>query len=945
MTTIMDICTRHSIAEESGGEEIFHSRKTPVGRSQAFLTFSRHSYPPPERARPAQRFAHLIIPFNRIHSTWRGANAHLGRRDAGRLVKHERRCPPSAVSTASAAVVRLEASQIASIGRVALMSAVGKSVARKLKGRIEKGPWQIWLTTSGDTHQALLGPDRTPEKSISAGISSMPKRGSASSTTYRHPHEFAAGSDILGVYSGGDGTVKDRTGFLASGAEALEEDCVRPVPPQSFHDVAFPLAAGDEGSIERIVSLENPPSSKSYDQDVELPAEPALHIKFQSAVAKGSRKTPDRKIGGGLISNTTAFNANVNASPSPVPSFRRNQSKRLTPSSIPFFRRSSPHIVQISMSNAAAVPASPDHTKHISGEDISSEFRGSSSKRSLHSEMSDTGTAKGTRESSGNHKTREGEKARVMQGLEDRSESRISVLMGRKKDKANALFRGPEEGSGCGFAPKQMSALPATTAQRVANLENNSVPTAASAITMTPPSSRIMSQTVSSMQKQSLRTTDQVPTIADLPPVDAVTDEFASWKTEMLKVATSCGSGWPASLQASICAPAPPLNESSHLPPSIVQRSPSSSRQSLSTPSPVPEAVEEEFLGDEEMKQYISRQQARHLCPYAREEMFHHSLVYFIGTGSQKKQADPDIYLVVRSDHLAYRYEVVDALGNGSFGFGRNHDFGQSTQIGPRGENHVVKMTEHFYFCSHLCIAMELLSINLIVRCGLKPELKPSFSKDVLLKHPPKSAIKVIDFGSTCFEHEKIYTHTQSQCYPSLEVILGINYHVAIDMWNPGCILAELYTGFPIFPGENEQEQLSCMMEVLGPPNQEVIDRNPPKRLLFDNSGAPRSVVNFKGQRRGPERRMKPQAALQYSVLKTGQRSKVTSPSPTTTTALLPSSSLSESRTSKVTETPEKSQISALSSQTVSMPPPSVQPLWVRYHSPTVPRDIHFAGH
>ncbi|KAI5988495.1 hypothetical protein F5J12DRAFT_865465 [Pisolithus orientalis] len=124
MTTII------SIAEESGGEEIFHSRKTPVGRSQAFLTFSRHSYPPPERARPAQRFAHLIIPFKRIHSTWRGANAHLGRRDAGRLVKHERRHPPSAVSTASAAVVRLEASQIVSIGRVALMSAVGKCWTR-----------------------------------------------------------------------------------------------------------------------------------------------------------------------------------------------------------------------------------------------------------------------------------------------------------------------------------------------------------------------------------------------------------------------------------------------------------------------------------------------------------------------------------------------------------------------------------------------------------------------------------------------------------------------------------------------------------------------------------------------------------------------------------------------------------------------------------------------
>lgn len=38
---------------------------------------------------------------------------------------------------------------------------------------------------------------------------------------------------------------------------------------------------------------------------------------------------------------------------------------------------------------------------------------------------------------------------------------------------------------------------------------------------------------------------------------------------------------------------------------------------------------------------------------------------------------------------------------------------------------------------------------------------------------------------------------------------------MAIDMWSLGCILAELYTGYPLFPGENEVEQLACIMEVL----------------------------------------------------------------------------------------------------------------------------------
>ena len=43
---------------------------------------------------------------------------------------------------------------------------------------------------------------------------------------------------------------------------------------------------------------------------------------------------------------------------------------------------------------------------------------------------------------------------------------------------------------------------------------------------------------------------------------------------------------------------------------------------------------------------------------------------------------------------------------------------------------------------------------------------------------------------------------------------LGIPYNMSIDMWSLGCILAELYTGYPLFPGENEVEQLACIMEV-----------------------------------------------------------------------------------------------------------------------------------
>jgi dual specificity tyrosine-phosphorylation-regulated kinase 2/3/4 len=192
----------------------------------------------------------------------------------------------------------------------------------------------------------------------------------------------------------------------------------------------------------------------------------------------------------------------------------------------------------------------------------------------------------------------------------------------------------------------------------------------------------------------------------------------------------------------------------------------------------------------------------------------------------------------------------------------------------------MVNFTQSFYFRGHLCISTELLDMNLyelikahafrgfslgiirrftkqmlsslnllkqhkVIHCDLKPE-------NILLRHPLHAEIKVIDFGSSCFETEKVYTYIQSRFYRSPEVILGMTYGLPIDMWSVGCILAELYTGVPIFPGENEQEQLACIMEVFGPPEKHLIEKSTRKKLFFDSNGKPRLTVSSKGRRRRP---------------------------------------------------------------------------------------------
>jgi dual specificity protein kinase YAK1 len=77
--------------------------------------------------------------------------------------------------------------------------------------------------------------------------------------------------------------------------------------------------------------------------------------------------------------------------------------------------------------------------------------------------------------------------------------------------------------------------------------------------------------------------------------------------------------------------------------------------------------------------------------------------------------------------------------------------------------------------------------------------------------------IKLIDFGSACFEGHSSHTYIQSRFYRSPEVLIGLPYDSAIDMWSMGCVAAELFLGLPILPGVHEHDQLGRISEMIGP--------------------------------------------------------------------------------------------------------------------------------
>lgn len=126
--------------------------------------------------------------------------------------------------------------------------------------------------------------------------------------------------------------------------------------------------------------------------------------------------------------------------------------------------------------------------------------------------------------------------------------------------------------------------------------------------------------------------------------------------------------------------------------------------------------------------------------------------------------------------------------------------------------------------------ALKFMRDENIIHCDMKPE-------NILLKSKDKSGIKVIDFGSSCFSDQRIYTYIQSRFYRAPEIMLGIPFTTAIDMWSVGCILIELYIGVPIFPGESEYEQLMLFMEVIGQPDLQVL-ANAQRRANFFEEGS-----------------------------------------------------------------------------------------------------------
>ena len=109
--------------------------------------------------------------------------------------------------------------------------------------------------------------------------------------------------------------------------------------------------------------------------------------------------------------------------------------------------------------------------------------------------------------------------------------------------------------------------------------------------------------------------------------------------------------------------------------------------------------------------------------------------------------------------------------------------------------------------------------------------------------------VKVIDFGSASHVSKAVCnTYLQSRYYRAPEIILGLPFCEAIDMWSLGCVLGELCLLTPLLEGEDTGDQLAVIVDMLGAPSEEDIEAMKVEDHVLASAMRVMDSVSFSGK-------------------------------------------------------------------------------------------------
>ncbi|KAK0722476.1 kinase-like domain-containing protein [Lasiosphaeria miniovina] len=118
-------------------------------------------------------------------------------------------------------------------------------------------------------------------------------------------------------------------------------------------------------------------------------------------------------------------------------------------------------------------------------------------------------------------------------------------------------------------------------------------------------------------------------------------------------------------------------------------------------------------------------------------------------------------------------------------------------------------------FMYQLLKGIEFCHKNRVLHRDLKPQ-------NLLINN--KGALKLGDFGLARAFGIPVNTFSNEVVtlwYRAPDVLLGSRtYNTSIDIWSAGCIMAEMFTGRPLFPGTTNEDQIIRIFRIMGTPTE-----------------------------------------------------------------------------------------------------------------------------
>jgi len=132
-----------------------------------------------------------------------------------------------------------------------------------------------------------------------------------------------------------------------------------------------------------------------------------------------------------------------------------------------------------------------------------------------------------------------------------------------------------------------------------------------------------------------------------------------------------------------------------------------------------------------------------------------------------------------------------------------------------RGDNSRLDYVTIKLFMHQLLRGIAFCHENRILHRDLKPQ-------NLLINK--KGQLKLADFGLARAFGIPVNTFSNEVVtlwYRAPDVLLGSRtYNTSIDIWSAGCIMAEMYTGRPLFPGTTNEDQINKIFRLMGTPTE-----------------------------------------------------------------------------------------------------------------------------